>query len=109
MSWATRCLVDYFFLLIAGGGEWLLLVSTTNQIHLLNERAHTFAFDILFSRLKFQLSQVPRLKIWETGIATPLESPRAITDDLPSFSLSPLPYITEVRGVAKLLSKYFFE
>ena len=27
---------------------------------------------------------------------SPLESPRALTDDLPSFSLSPLPYITEV-------------
>lgn len=27
---------------------------------------------------------------------SPLESPRALTDNLPSFSLSPLPYITEV-------------
>lgn len=35
-------------------------------------------------------------QVWETGVASPLESPRAITDDLPSFSLSPLPYITEV-------------
>ena len=36
-------------------------------------------------------------QIWETGVVSPLESPRALTDDLPSFSLSPLPYITEVR------------
>ena len=36
-------------------------------------------------------------QVWETGVTSPLESPRALTDDLPSFSLSPLPYITEVR------------
>lgn len=35
-------------------------------------------------------------QIWETGVVSPLESPRGLTDDLPSFSLSPLPYITEV-------------
>lgn len=38
----------------------------------------------------------PPIQVWETGVMSPLESPRAITDDLPSFSLSPLPYITEV-------------
>ena len=104
-----------------------MLVSTTNRIHSLNEQAHTFAFDILFARLKQKLANIPRLRVrvihmpsslgmrlklglnifsppthtsthqvWETGVTTPLESPRAITDDLPSFSLSPLPYITEV-------------
>ena len=79
----------------------------------LNEQTHTFAFDILFSQLKQKLSNVPHLKVsqssntslllldqklvmqvWETGVSSPLESPRALTDDLPSFSLSPLPYIT---------------
>lgn len=35
-------------------------------------------------------------KVWATGASSPLNSPRALSDDLPQFSLSPLPYITEV-------------
>ena len=46
-----------------GGGEWPLLVSTTNRIHSLNEQAHTFAFDILFARLKQKLANIPRLRV----------------------------------------------
>ena len=35
--------------------------------------------------------------MWEKDVASPVDSPRALTDDLPTFSRSPLPYITEVR------------
>ena len=46
-----------------GGGECALFVSLTNQMESLNEQAHTFAFDILFSQLKQKLSKVPHLKV----------------------------------------------
>ena len=40
---------------------------------------------------------LPLKQVWETGVFSPLESPRALTgSELPSFSRSPLPYITEV-------------
>ena len=48
---------------LIGGGECDLFISLTNQIQSLNEQAHTFAFDILFSQLKQKLSKVPRLKV----------------------------------------------
>lgn len=35
-------------------------------------------------------------QVWETGVTSPLESPRALAGNLPFFSRSPLPYITEV-------------
>ena len=50
-------------------------------------------------------------QVWSTGIISPLESPRALTDDLPSFSRSPLAYITEVCAVTVHLlptPKHFF-
>ncbi len=40
----------------------------------------------------------PTPQVWRSEGGAPLESPRALTDDLPSFSLSPLPYITEVSS-----------
>ena len=49
--------------IVIGGGECDLFASLTNQIQSLNEQAHTFAFDILFSQLKQKLSKVPRLKV----------------------------------------------
>lgn len=48
---------------IIGSGECPLFVSLTNQMQSLNEQAHTFAFDILFSQLKKKLSKVPHLKV----------------------------------------------
>lgn len=54
---------DILTLYVPGGGEWPLLVSTTNRIHSLNEQAHTFAFDILFARLKQKLTNIPRLRV----------------------------------------------
>lgn len=51
------------FCIFIGGGECGLFVSLTNQMQSLNEQAHTFAFDILFSQLKQKLSKVPQLKV----------------------------------------------
>lgn len=53
------------FIYILGGGEWPLLLSTTNRIHSLNEQAHTFAFDILFARLKEKLADIPHMRVRE--------------------------------------------
>ena len=55
-------------LFIPGGGEWPLLLSTTNRIHSLNEQAHTFAFDILFARLKEKLADVPHMRVREVEL-----------------------------------------
>ena len=52
-----------------GGGECPLFVSLTNQMQSLNEQAHTFAFDILFSQLKQKLANVPHLKVCVPGLS----------------------------------------
>ena len=91
------------------------------------KNAHVLAFDVVFAQLKQKLLEIPKLKVyiepilhlvllllfflpfplylifievWERGASSPLESPQALMDDLPSFSLSPLTYITEVRAIA---------
>ena len=40
-----------------------MLSSLTNQMQALNEQAHTFAFDIIFSPLKEKLVRVPKLEV----------------------------------------------
>ena len=55
-----------FGIIFSGSGECALFVSLTNQMQSLNEQAHTFAFDILFSQLKQKLSKVPHLKVGVT-------------------------------------------
>ena len=37
-------------------------------------------------------------QVWQSEVVVSPTSPRALTDDLPTFSLSPLPYITEVTA-----------
>ncbi|XP_019849814.1 PREDICTED: conserved oligomeric Golgi complex subunit 7-like [Amphimedon queenslandica] len=78
------------------GDGHVLLPATTNQIQVLVKQAHTLAFDVVFSQLKQKLIEIPKLKVWSRSTSSPLESPQALTDDLPSFSLSPLTYITEI-------------
>ena len=44
---------------------------TTNKlIHSLNAQAHTFAFDLLFLKLKQKLSNFPKLKVLLTYMCT---------------------------------------
>ena len=41
---------------------------TNKLIHSLNAQAHTFAFDLLFLKLKQKLSNFPKLKVLCNGI-----------------------------------------
>ena len=59
----------------------------------------SLSFSFSFSLCPTFLSPPPfslSHKVWSRSTSSPLESPQALTDDLPSFSLSPLTYITEV-------------
>eukprot|EP00794_Sanderia_malayensis_P016066 gene16066-17689_t len=73
-------------------GVNVVLSSTHDQIERLNEHAHKFAFTVIFSHLKRQLDEIPNLSVW-SSVANASE---AITDDLPTFSLSPQGCITQV-------------
>lgn len=73
-----------------------LLPGARREVQELNQTAHQFAFDIIFTGLLRKLNQIPVMKEWTSEeIASPT-SPVALVDDLPTFSLSPLPYITEI-------------
>lgn len=67
-----------------------ILPSISEHVDKLNEQAHNFAFDIIFIHFKRQLLIVPRMEVW-------CEDEQATVDGvLPTFSLSPLSYITHV-------------
>jgi len=69
-----------------------VLASTQEQIERLNEHSHRFAFDVVFIYLKRKLDEIPKLPIWHSNSP----STEAVTDDLPTFSLSPQSCITDV-------------
>jgi len=75
------------------GESAVVLSSVADQLQALNERVHTFAFDIVFIQIRQQLAQTPKLKVWS---ATSPESGAALSDELPTFSFSPLGYITHI-------------
>lgn len=75
------------------GESAVVLTSVFEQLQALNERVHTFAFDIVFIQIRQQLAQTPKLQVWS---AQSPESGAALSDDLPTFSLSPLGYITHI-------------
>lgn len=75
------------------GESAVVLPSVADQLQALNERVHTFAFDIVFIQIRRQLSQTPKLQVWS---AKSPESGAALSEDLPTFSLSPLGYITHI-------------
>ncbi|XP_071949491.1 conserved oligomeric Golgi complex subunit 7-like [Antedon mediterranea] len=54
-----------------------------------NEHAHKFAFELVFSQLEKQLVQISYMEVWtsEGGV---------LSADLPTFSLSPQEYITKI-------------
>ena len=70
------------------------MVSTARQIHSLNAQAHTFAFDLLFSKLKQKLSNFPKLKVspFSPLVPSPTSSlPPSLSPFLPPpFSLTSL-------------------
>jgi len=75
------------------GESAVVLSSVSEQLQALNERVHTFAFDIVFIQIRQQLAQTPKLQVWS---AKSPESGAALSDELPTFSLSPLGYITHI-------------
>ncbi|XP_024416131.2 conserved oligomeric Golgi complex subunit 7 isoform X1 [Desmodus rotundus] len=57
----------------------------------LNQQAHQLAFDSVFLRIKQQLLLLPKMESWSTaGIG------ETLTDALPTFSLTPLEYISNI-------------
>ena len=52
--------VLYFCL---AGESAVVLSSVSEQLQALNERVHTFAFDIVFIQIRQQLAQTPKLQV----------------------------------------------
>ncbi|XP_067057040.1 conserved oligomeric Golgi complex subunit 7-like isoform X1 [Acropora muricata] len=77
----------------SAGESAVVLPVVADQFQSLNERVHTFAFDIIFIQIRQQLAQTPKLQVWS---AKSPESGAALSDELPTFSLSPLGYITHI-------------
>jgi len=63
----------------------------TSDLSKLSGEVHKFSFEIVFSQLKSYLSGVSTMEIWTSQSAG-----GAMTSELPTFSLSPLEYITKV-------------
>ena len=45
------------------GESAVVLTSVFEQLQALNERVHTFAFDIVFIQIRQQLAQTPKLQV----------------------------------------------
>ncbi|XP_078274612.1 conserved oligomeric Golgi complex subunit 7 isoform X2 [Rhinoraja longicauda] len=74
-----------------GTGNFNLLSEPRTAVGRLNQQAHQLAFDSVFLRIKQQLAQVPRMETWNTGTMG-----ETLTEDLPTFSLAPLEYISNI-------------
>ncbi|KAM9210877.1 conserved oligomeric Golgi complex subunit 7 isoform 2-T2 [Dugong dugon] len=74
-----------------GSSNHNLLSASRAALTRLNQQAHQLAFDSVFLRIKQQLLLVSKMDSWNTaGIG------ETLTDDLPSFSLTPLEYISNI-------------
>lgn len=67
-----------------------ILPSLGESVQTLNEQAHHFAFDIIFVHFKHHLLTISKMEIWCSS------EKESVDGALPTFSLSPLPYITHV-------------
>uniref|UniRef100_A0A8D1FFM7 Conserved oligomeric Golgi complex subunit 7 n=1 Tax=Sus scrofa TaxID=9823 RepID=A0A8D1FFM7_PIG len=68
-----------------------LLSASRAALTRLNQQAHQLAFDSVFLRIKQQLLLISKMDSWNTaGIG------ETLTDDLPTFSLTPLEYISNI-------------
>ncbi|XP_072917002.1 conserved oligomeric Golgi complex subunit 7 [Hemitrygon akajei] len=74
-----------------GTGNYNLLSEPRATLGRLNQQAHQLAFDSVFLRIKQQLAQVPRMETWNAGTTG-----ETLTEDLPTFSLVPLEYISNI-------------
>uniref|UniRef100_A0A452TWH2 Conserved oligomeric Golgi complex subunit 7 n=1 Tax=Ursus maritimus TaxID=29073 RepID=A0A452TWH2_URSMA len=74
-----------------GSSNHNLLSASRTALTRLNQQAHQLAFDSVFLRIKQQLLLVSKMDSWNTaGIG------ETLTDDLPTFSLTPLEYISNI-------------
>lgn len=74
-----------------GSSNHHLLSASRSALTRLNQQAHQLAFDSVFLRIKQQLLLIPKMDSWNTaGIG------ETLTDDLPTFSLTPLEYISNI-------------
>ncbi|XP_032460024.1 conserved oligomeric Golgi complex subunit 7 isoform X6 [Phocoena sinus] len=74
-----------------GSGNHNLLSASRAALTRLNQQAHQLAFDSVFLRIKQQLLLISKMDSWNTaGIG------ETLTDDLPTFSLTPLEYISNI-------------
>ena len=61
LAWLpTMAYTSFFFL---AGESAVVLTSVFEQLQALNERVHTFAFDIVFIQIRQQLAQTPKLQV----------------------------------------------
>ncbi|XP_066545463.1 conserved oligomeric Golgi complex subunit 7 [Amia ocellicauda] len=74
-----------------GTGNSSLLLEPRTTLTRLNQQAHQLAFDAVFLQIKHQLFLVPKMECWSSS-----GSGETLTEDLPTFSLSPLEYITNI-------------
>lgn len=74
-----------------GSSNHNLLSASRAALTRLNQQAHQLAFDSVFLRIKQQLLLISKMDSWNTaGIG------ETLTDDLPTFSLTPLEYISNI-------------
>ncbi|KAM9773928.1 conserved oligomeric Golgi complex subunit 7 [Syngnathus typhle] len=74
-----------------GAGNSNLLAEPRAALTRLNQQAHQLAFDSVFLQIKHQLSPVAKMESQESaGLG------ENFTEDLPTFSLSPQEYITNI-------------
>ncbi|XP_049645464.1 LOW QUALITY PROTEIN: conserved oligomeric Golgi complex subunit 7 [Suncus etruscus] len=85
-------LMEILYMLKEKGSSNHNLLSTSRvALTCLNQQAHQLAFDSVFLRIKQQLLLVCRMDSWNTaGIG------ETLTEDLPTFSLTPLEYISNI-------------
>ncbi|MBN3275253.1 COG7 protein, partial [Polyodon spathula] len=74
-----------------GTGNSSLLAEPRSALTRLNQQAHQLAFDSVFLRIKQQLVLVSKLESWNSS-----GSGETLMEALPTFSLSPLEYITNI-------------
>ncbi|XP_007903979.1 conserved oligomeric Golgi complex subunit 7 isoform X1 [Callorhinchus milii] len=74
-----------------GTGNKQLLGEQRGALTRLNQQAYQLAFDSVFLPIQRQLHLVPKMEAWSSGSAG-----ETMTDDLPTFSLSPLEYISNI-------------
>lgn len=68
-----------------------LLAAARSDLTRQNQVAHQLAFDSVFLRIKQQFLLVPKMESWGYE-----DSGETLTEDLPTFSLTPLEYISNI-------------